>query len=448
MTCKDYHKLKEGINNIRFFAFGNILLGDALTIDIPCFFKKGKGTLREKLKFFLSFISMSISSKYEYSFNKSGESKDEELLFYFSHIYESRKDYLDSFDKIKSIFSSRTELTGKTTGRKVKFRNLKLLALAPVWMFQLSKLDCSLQIKICILHGLFPLKAWYDFVCQDVDPKNYSTLIVFFDARSYDNIIVQYFKSNNIRTATLQHGHFNAASRIVDNTNIAFEGFISDIFLMWGEYSKNEAIKSGIDPKRIKTVGCPKYIGLDQKLTRNQTYLFGLVLDGEGRENLKTNIEMIRIANEFAKEKNMKCVIKPHPVSDISVFEDYIDEKYLFRITAKDESVVEYAETVDFSIVMGSSVYSELLYLGAVAFRFISRNAPDRYDGIDWGVVRNLDNLVSLYELYNTEPENVYEKIRKTANYLFEPGDAALNYQNAIEELAGIDGEKENINGI
>lgn len=448
MTYNYYHNLKNSLNSIRFFGFGNILIGDALTIDILYFFKEGKNNIKEKLKYLLSFISMSVSSKYEYSINRFGKPEDKTLLFYFSHIYENRRDYVDSINKIKSLFSCRTELIGKGTSRKIRFRNLKLLVLAPIWLFQLISIDCSFRFKMRVLHELLAIKPWYDYICREINPKKYSALIVYFDARSFDNIIVQYFKLNNIPTATLQHGHFVATPGNINISGIAFEGFISDKFLMWGEYSKNEAIKSGIDPKQIKTVGCPKYIGYSRKLNRNQMNLFGVVLDGQGNEFAGTNIEMIEIANIFAKQKNMKYVIKPHPVSDMSAFMDYIDKEYLFRITPKDETVVEYAESVDFSIVMGSSVYSELLYIGAVAFRFISNNTPDIYSGIDWGTMRNSDDLASLYELYKNNPKYVQDKVQQSANSLFEPGDTALNYKNVIYELVNTGIEMEFLNGI
>ncbi|MGS0973000.1 MAG: hypothetical protein ACVCEJ_07195 [Candidatus Izemoplasmataceae bacterium] len=441
MNIEKFYKIKQILNEINFFGYKNILLGDALTIQIRDLYIK-KFNAIETLRTLLSFIALTITKTYDSSINEIADDKSKTILFYSSHSFELRKDHTDSMEKVKSIFITRSDLIGKKINRRLELRNLKLLVYLPIWIFQLSRLSCSFQLKIKIILDLSNAKLWYDFISKEIDPQKYSALIVHCDARTFDNILVQYLKLSNVPTATLQHGHFTAPP--YNNMNIKelstmFEGFVSDRFFVWGEYTKNEAIKNGVTEERIKIVGCPKYINYHhEKLDEIDTGTFGIVLDGGGEKTLKSNIEMINVSNQIAAVKNLKYVIKPHPVSDITIYEEYINKRYLSRVAPKDESVEEYAKTIDFSIAKGSSVYSELIFLEKIVYRFVSDDEIDRYKEISWGYFSDFEGLCSLIDLYESKRNYIYKLTLESKKYLFASGDVTMNYKNAINELISI----------
>lgn len=439
MDYVQYGRLKTELNRIQFVGLKGISLGAALSIPIAY----SSETKKHQLFYIIrSILSLLFTLSYRYNIkNRSGQ-ETKKVMFYFSHIYSQRKDYILTMNKVKALYDNRCDFTGKYSNKKaynkITFSAIKDVAYIPIWLYQIRKLSCRLTTKLLFISYMLEAKKWYDYLLKNIKPEKYHALITFFDARLYDNILVQYFKKHKVVTATLQHGHFNATRHGADSRQeigIAFEGFVSDRFLAWGEYTKFEAMKNGLSSKQIICVGCPKYIGYQKCYTQKESGIFGLVLDGGNTLTYRSNIEMIQIANELARKKNMRYVIKPHPVSDMSVFEAYINKRYLYNMADKNTTVEEYAIAVDFSLAMGSAVYAELLYIGEIAFRYISEASPDRYELIQWGTVKNADDLLALIELYQENPQYIRRMNQIAANILCEEGDIGDNYRNAINHL-------------
>jgi hypothetical protein len=350
-------------------------------------------------------------------------------------------------NKVCDLYGNRCELIGEYQhckwNRIVTLQGIKNVVYLPFWFYQIRKSPCEFTGKLTLLYHILESKRWYDYLVKNINPSQYQALVTFFDARLYDNILVQYFKMNHIATATLQHGHFNATkpgakSRQV--IGIAFEGFVSDKIFVWGEYAKFEAMKNGISSDRIQCVGCPKYIGYKKIDKIKANNIFGIILDGGNNLTYQSNIEMIKIANEIAEKKQMKYVIKPHPVSDMSRFEPYIHKDYLYKIIDKSETVEDYARSVDFSMAMGSSVYLELLYIGDIVFRYVSEAYTDRYELIQWGIVKNAEDFL---EQINQNPQYIRQMNQIAADILCEVGNIGENYRNAINDLVKSNRKKE-----
>ncbi len=439
MDDVQYTRLKADLNHIQFAGLKGISLGAALSIPIAYSSDRRKHQL---LSLILAILSLLLTISYRYDIkNKRGQEK-KKVMFFFSHLYSQRKDYLLTMNKVKSLYDNRCEFTGKYLNRKayqkVTFRALKNAVYIPIWLYQMRKLPCRLTRKLIYLTYLLEAKKWYDFLVKNIKPEKYGALITFFDARLYDNLLVQYFKNHKVATATLQHGHFTATRQGAtkrQEIGIAFEGFVSDRFFAWGEYTRFEAMKSGLSSKQILCVGCPKYIGYQKCNTEKAWNVFGIILDGGNTLTYRSNIEMLQIANELAGKKNMKYVIKPHPVSELSVFEAYMDKRYLYKILDKNTTVEEYAKHVNLSLAMGSAVYAELLYMGETVFRYVSEAYTDRYELIQWGRVKNAEELLALMELYHQNPSYVSRRNQIAAHILCEEGDIGENYRNAIIQL-------------
>ncbi len=431
-----YQKLKTDLNRIPFAGLKGISLGYALSIPIAYSPEEKKQPL---LRHILSILSLLMTIGYGCNMKHHRGPEKKKVMFYFSHIYSQRKDYVLTMRKVKALYGNRCDFTGfYLKHKKITFGSLKYAVYLPIWLWQIRKLSCGLTTRLFFVTYILEAKRWYDYLLKKVEPEKFGALITFFDARLYDNILVQYFKNHRVATATLQHGHFNATRHGANqrqDLGIAFEGFVSNKFLAWGEYTKFEAMKNGLSSKQILCVGCPKYIGYQKCNTRKDARIFGVVLDGGKALTYRSNVEMLQIANELARKKHMKYVIKPHPVSDMSVFEAYIDKRYLHRLLDKNTTVEEYAKTVDFSLAMGSAVYAELLYMDEIAFRYAPKAYRDRYELIQWGAVKNAEELLALIELYRMDPIYVRRMNRIAAKLLCEEGDIKAHYRNAINSL-------------
>ncbi len=131
----------------------------------------------------------------------------------------------------------------------------------------------------------------------------------------------------------------------------------------------------------------------------------------------------------------MRYVIKPHPRTDISIFSQYISHDVLERICDKSESVETFANSVAFSIVMGSSVYAELLYIRADVFRYVFKECIDRYKEIDWGIFETAEELLRLIDIMSEKPDYFAHMNKEVSSMLSETGDIENNYRIAIEEM-------------
>jgi uncharacterized protein with HEPN domain len=131
----------------------------------------------------------------------------------------------------------------------------------------------------------------------------------------------------------------------------------------------------------------------------------------------------------------MKYVIKPHPISDMSIFDSFIDKDYLYTMIDKSATVEEYSKVVDFSLAMGSSVYAELLYIGEIVFRYVSEDYVDRYELIQWGIVKNSHDFIELIDTYHQNPQFIRRMNQIATKILCEEGNIGDNYRNAINDL-------------
>jgi hypothetical protein len=257
-----------------------------------------------------SLLANTFFRSYSYKVNNVGNNYGKKPLFFLYHGDNWRKDYLKMMNNVRWLFSNRLELEGKANtkifDRKITIFNLKNLILIPYWVNQLNILGIDYEAKIRLAFDICQLKNFNDYLTSLIKIENYNSLFVLSDSVCHQNILVQFFRINHVPTATLQHGHYIASKHNRQDQlaiNIGFEGFVSDKFFAWGEYTKNEAIKNGIDSDRVRCVGHPKYINFTQSKTYGYKGVFGVVLEGGYKKALSANIEMIKIANEVAKKK-------------------------------------------------------------------------------------------------------------------------------------------------
>lgn len=428
-------KIKEQLNNINFKGLDKINLGNAIIIDL--YQPRLIGfSYRNLMSIFIKLISSTINYQI---IDESISSKAP--MFFYSQCHRLRQDYWVLFENLGALICNKIIIRGCESARRLNLSNLVMLWYLPIWFVQLSVLDCGFFLKLKLLRYLMEAFDWTRYIKHNFSRFEVSSLIVLFDARFHENILVQIFRKSHIPTATLQHGHF--ISDDPDSISaVPFTGFISDRFLMWGQYAKQEALKAGIAETAIRVVGNPKYIGMNPKKWKkfNELRFVGVVLEGGGKSSSSANIELLDIAIAFAEQFTCKIIIKPHPVSDLTYFQDQLKHPCIERVCKKNESVIDFSNSIDIAFAMGSSVYAELLNLGICVFRFLTKLYNDRYTRISWGIFTNINELNDLIQRRKLEPDRFFENFYKARDFLNEQGDISQNYIKAISELERING--------
>lgn len=343
-------------------------------------------------------------SKTQLDIRKSGVNNP---IIYLDRELKYRKDIKDMVDRVLGTIRD-AQYDNIGWSKKIKFsvsRTFNSIKNISAWIPQLNKSDYSLREKTSI----FNLLLDFEDIKKDLElilaNKHYKLCVVFYDAESIQNFISQYMKLHGISTATLQHGimlsprpgvHDN-----IDFSGIEFKSFVSDYFLAWNEFTKNEAVKTGIAPERINVVGVAKCIGKDI-IKSKKTNVIGLILDGRFED--ENNIPMIKLTTKYASENGYEVIMRYHPYYNGDEFSEYCNETVV--VSPKKSTLEEFLNDVTFCVLANSTVLFELEYYNVPFIRFSMGNEKDKfkdycsnpfsdYEGITKCVQSMKDNIAS-----------------------------------------------------
>ena len=370
---------------------------------------------------FIRILWKCFSRGYIYNF----EEKKGRILFFYSHVHSDRSDYLDFFSRVASC--TKDSYIVKGYPKKLSFNILFLRNLFYVykWKKALLPLKVNRVYEEMIILTLLRCINWKDIIKSNKKVlSQYSGVVTVFDILPEEYMLVLFFKNHNLPSATLQHGHFMKKQWISNDsftTGFAFHYSLSDYFLAWGELTKQYAIESGMEAKRIKLLGCPRfidYVPIERNEDACSQKVFGLLLEGgNGTIIERFNTEMITICTHFARKNGLKLFIKKHPswsidyaMNEIAPFQDIVE------IADNGMSIIDFSNKVSFSISSSSSVYAELLIIQSVVFRFTAPYFIDRYSGIEYGEFHNEEELQFYYDELRHYRDSVVEKMKYNSN--------------------------------
>lgn len=248
-----------------------------------------------------------------------------------------------------------------------------------------------------------------------VDIGKYCLCFCFYDAEPFQNFLIQYAKLHGCKTATLQHGIMLAPREGVGN-NLDFAGhefqaFVSDFFLVWNQFTKKEAMKTGIQEEQLKVLGVAKCVGMSQPQLPSDSSSIGVILDGKFED--ENNIPMIMIVQTWAKKKKMKCVFRYHPDYYGNEFSNYINASS--TVCPKGVSLYDFIRSVSFCVVANSTVLFELEYFCIPFLRYSSNGSLDKfrdYPSLNFTSIRSFD---SAYKEMIAQPLRSF--VKADANY-------------------------------
>jgi hypothetical protein len=183
------------------------------------------------------------------------------------------------------------------------------------------------------------------------------------DMLPVENYVVQYFRAQNIKTVTFQHGLYIDYTKYPNINEVNYRNIVSEYFLAWGNETKNLIQKYHPNCK-VFVCGNP--------MVKNENYkskdFFTVVFDQEAFKEFNQN--MIFIAQEFAKRINLKILFKLHPRNKI---DDYNFDKNLL---VENENI----NNSLFAIGHTSTLMFELMIKGIPTFKYNTKIPSNHFN--------------------------------------------------------------------
>ena len=187
-------------------------------------------------------------------------------------------------------------------------------------------------------------------------------VVTFCDAAPHDNLLAQLARFGGAETLTVQHGQY----RLLDATNIsadaeAYTNFVSDRLLCWGEATRAEFTRYGIDPGRLVITG---WIRPWEVIPLGPAKgVFGVMLNGEN--GAESNDALLQAAKRISEELDLRFLVRLHP--------RYSEARYSSLVSQRCVSIGPvptraYVEAVDFSISHMSGATIEMLQLNSPVY--------------------------------------------------------------------------------
>lgn len=380
------------------------------------------------------YISTFAHTQYVFDFKTESESKV--LLF---ESFNGRKNFVEYINALSELISSDV-VVEKPGKRSVDlFRGLKYkFCFFPSWQKILKKARLGGNFERRALYYLVNLHRFYlelekSKEVQQISFKKYNLFVTFYDSMPKDAFFVQLMRLNGVKTATLQHGAFTAQrNNQLVNSGVELRTLNSDYFLCWNRFTVDEAIKEGFDKRRCIISGILGFAKNDKRIlcdsVTNNT--FGVVIGHPTFE--EENKILIESANKLASKTGMSFYLKLHPNYSETYFDDVVDKKYYRGIIKKGIPMLDYANTVEFSIVGASTVFVELVYLGHPVLRYSSGEIVDKWRDIKVGYCFDSpDGVTVVYEKMKNATEE-----KELFDYLCSVENVRDSYKDILNQLS------------
>jgi hypothetical protein len=226
---------------------------------------------------------------------------------------------------------------------------------------------------------------------------------------------------------TLQHGIFAKKSAIHTISDTAFElsSSISDYYLAWNEYTKDEAVKVGLQPNKVIVLGAPKYINIKEPESACHAYndLFGVILNNSAFDT--HNRHLVNMANQIYSKTGKKYILRYHPQMKGDEYKSLYGQGF-FKKDDNTHSISEYANEVSFTIISSSSVFVDLLLLKHPTYR-LRVFEEDTYSSVTYNSFSSVDELLDILKCGNFD--------NKAFSYLCNSYDTYDNYRHFFDNV-------------
>lgn len=348
-----------------------------------------------------------------------------DIIFFYSYRGKNRADY----DEIADRFSSFMKGNIFEYNYNISFYKLKekILHLLKFWfLYKKNKIEKAFFLSLLTAQ----YTVYYNEIAEFFNKRSLKLVVVFCDFAGIENLVIQIAKNKKLITATLQHGQYRLLKYENENEDAeAYKNFTSDYLFAWGEATKNEFEKFGINKKRILCVGnLKKKINVKKLYKTEHKNIFGVVLSGNNYH--KTNLRLIEIANQIAELYGMKYILRLHPKNQIKYYKSKCEGKYVISVE-RGISNMEYLEKIDFSILHMTSVFVELLSCKSSIYIFHDEYLEDLFK-IEKMCFRNIEEFKYKYTENQKMKKDVEKEVENYYRYFEKDGNIENNYIEAI----------------
>jgi len=212
-----------------------------------------------------------------------------------------------------------------------------------------------------------------------LSPKKY---VSFSCVMGIEHLLTQYFRKKGIPTYNLQHG-VTSLYRKNPQDALEYTNIIADYHLAWGEYSRHELIKYGLDAGHVLAAGYPRpqaLLPLQQPRSR-QCVVFLSRADFN-----KANLSLLAVLRRFQRDcaDKIHFHLKLHPSLSVSEYRKWIHDNCSdgsIGLLEENKTLQDllHSGTAGFCIVVNSSAYYECYMNGLVALRYHSDDFDTGY---------------------------------------------------------------------
>ncbi|WP_299004348.1 hypothetical protein [uncultured Caulobacter sp.] len=255
-------------------------------------------------------------------------------------------------------------------------------------------------------------------------------LVTFCDAFPLDNLIAQMAKVQGVHTVTAQHGQY----RLLDKTNMsadaeAYANFVSDCMLCWGEATRAEFSRVGIERSRFCVTGwIRKWDGLSSvpRPMAGQK-LFGVMLNGAN--GMSANLALLEAAKEVSRSVGLRYLVRAHPHTKLDSLRPLIDENCEDIVHM---GIHEYLSMVSFSLGHMSGAIVEVLEVLHPTYLFDDGSLADvfRVDGLSYG---DTDSILAAIRKDVDAPEEMRRRLSRLRVWYNDSSDQDARLLEAVK---------------
>ena len=287
-----------------------------------------------------------------------------------------------------------------------------------------SALPVKLTMKLSLALKLCHYRNTIDYMEKQDIALAYTKYCSFCSAHAYEAILDEYFRKRDKATYTLQHGfYFLYKKPPIDM--IMYENMISDKLLCWGEFTRHEFIKFGIQPERIKVAGYPRSTKplKPYKVQSDKLHILLLCARKKFDENNRT---IMRLCLDFVQKYHGKVhiTVKAHPSLDQKKYKQ-LSISHGFDY-AEDQTIRELISSgiYDFAITYNSTAYLDCYVNNLVALHFQDSNRENDAEVLN-DRFSNAGELISKIEYFvpKTNQIETWDEVATQLSYLIGYGE-------------------------
>ena len=323
-------------------------------------------------------------------------SKDDWIITFGRY---NRKDHIELFENVLKRLNHPIKYAKPFNWGKKYCFNPELICSSYKFVFSKKYSSIGLSEKLCLANEL----VFYANAIKEINRYDFNKAKKFMclcDSQEIENLLTQFFQTRKVPTYAFMEGIMFVFKGEVPFDCIQYENLTTDTKLSWGHFSRDELIKYGIPPERIKVAGYPKYVE-GRKLKPNNTFKKCMAL--LSRDSFRSsNMCLLDILSNYSKEQEIW--LKLHPGCDKNHYEKYASDHQMHIVpTEKTVNECLNQDDFDYAISVNTSAYYEALMRGLPCFRL--------YDG-KFNLMFGMDDTFGSVEGYNA----VYEKLSKMKN--------------------------------